>query len=150
MSTRRHFGIVLLLCSMSLSSNYRLLESQHDHNSCPARNKDTIFEEPHLSDQHRNFYNVHEIPRRPLPNPIKNEIKSENWLLRIINIKNVEQKPSQEPENQRMEGFFKRFLNILSSYNHKSEPKLLFILKKNRNPTETHVVKNEPEQYNIM
>ncbi|XP_017120490.1 uncharacterized protein LOC108141557 [Drosophila elegans] len=160
MSTRRHFGIVLLLCSMSLSYNYRLIESHDDPGTCPARNKDPLFEEPHLRDQHRNFYNVHEIPRR-LPNS-NNEIKSENWLLQIINFKAGNQKTSQEvpgsEEINRIKGFARRFLNILGlrpkmeepSYKQNSEPKILFILKKHREAKEQNIVKREPQQYNIM
>ncbi|XP_052835655.1 uncharacterized protein LOC128252183 [Drosophila gunungcola] len=161
MSTRRHFGIALLLCSMSLSYNYRLIDGPDDPGTCPARNKDPLFEEPHLSDQQRNFYNVHEIPRR-LPNSNSNEIKSENWLLRIINFKTGNQKPSQEvpgsDEINRIKGFARRFLNILGlrpkmeepSYKQNSEPKIFFILKKHREPKEQHIFKREPEQYNVM
>jgi len=88
MSTRRHFGIALLLCSMSLGYNYRLIENHEDCKTCPARNKEIPFEEPRLINQQRDFYNVHDIARRHNFNSNENEIKSENWFFRIFNIKN--------------------------------------------------------------
>ncbi|KAH8357097.1 hypothetical protein KR084_001839 [Drosophila pseudotakahashii] len=155
MSTRRHFGIVLILCSMGLSYNYRLIENHEDLKTCPARNKDILFEEPRLNNQPRNFYNVHDINGRQNLNSNKNEIKSENWLLRILHIKSVSQIPSPEvpgtEENKHMDGFAKRFLNFLRmSSKHKNEPKILIILKKNRHTEDHQIVKREPLPYNLM
>ncbi|XP_017076790.2 uncharacterized protein LOC108111747 [Drosophila eugracilis] len=162
MSTHRHFEIVLLLCSMSLSYNYRLIENRNALQTCPARNRDILFEGPHQNDHQRNFYNVHDLSRREQPNSNIKEIKSENWLLRIINIKSINQNPSHEVQgtekNKPVDGFAKRFFNILrmspkkkeSLDLHKNEPKILFVLKKNPYPKEHNIVKREPEHHIFM
>ncbi|XP_017030644.1 uncharacterized protein Sgsf [Drosophila kikkawai] len=155
MSAHHYFGVLVLICSGSLSYSYRLLESQ----TCPAPMKMPQFEEHHLDDQHRNFYNVHEVPRKP-PTQM-NEIKSENWLMRIINIKTIRQNSIEEDprteQKQHMEGWLKRFLNILNSKREdpppkrNDEPKIWFILKKNPYPREEHrIVKRDPLPNSIM
>ncbi|XP_017000369.3 uncharacterized protein Sgsf [Drosophila takahashii] len=161
MSTRRHFGIVLLLCCLSLSYNYRLIENHEELKTCPARNRDLLFNQPHLNNQQRNFYNVHDIPARQQINSNQNEMKSENWLLRIFHIKSVSQNPSHEvpgtDENKHIDGFLKRLFNILRSnkmeeplHKHTNNPKILFIIKKNPHTEDHRIIKPEPLQYNFM
>ncbi|XP_039495491.1 uncharacterized protein LOC120454345 [Drosophila santomea] len=162
MSARRHFGIILVLYCISLSYSYRLLESNEDLKTCPALNKDIIFEEPHLNNNQRELYNVHKIPRRHHFNWNKHEIQPENWLLRIIRIKTIGASPSpkvQEVKDDKpMDGFAQRLFNILRqtlnmeepSYKHKNEQKTMFVFKKNPFPPEHHIVKREPVQYNYM
>ncbi|XP_036673822.3 uncharacterized protein Sgsf [Drosophila suzukii] len=158
MSTRRHFGIALLLCSMSLGYNYRLIENHEDCKTCPARNKGIPFEEPRLNNQQRDFYNVHDIPRRHNFNSNENEIKSENWFFRIFNIRTVNHEIPGNDENKQTDGFAKRLLDFFRSspimgdplQQHKNEPKILFILRKNPHPEEHHIVKRDPIPYNFM
>ncbi|KAH8288889.1 hypothetical protein KR054_011520 [Drosophila jambulina] len=146
MSSYHYIGVLLLIYGGSLGYSYRL-------QTCPAPMKMPLFEEQHLNDQHRNFYNVHEIPRKP-PTHI-NEIKSENWLMRIINIKTIRQNPVQEDpgmeQKQHIDGWLKRFFNILNSkredppIKNNNEPKIIFFLKKNPYHSEEHrVVKRDP------
>ncbi|KAH8361916.1 hypothetical protein KR200_008399 [Drosophila serrata] len=149
MSGHHHyFGVLLLIYGGSFSYSYRLLDSQ----TCAAPMKMPLFEEQHLND-HRNFYNVHQVPRR---NPsIVNEIKSENWLMRIINIKSIRHNPTQEDagmeQKQHIDGWLKRFLNILNSKREEpspkinNEPKILFLLKRNPYHREEHrIIKRDP------
>ncbi|XP_016959741.1 uncharacterized protein LOC108031052 [Drosophila biarmipes] len=158
MSTRRHFGIVLLLCSMSLGYNYRLVENPVNFKTCPARNKEIPFEEPRLNSQPRTFYNVHDIPSRHLINSNENEVKSENWFLRIFNIKTLSREIPGNDENQHADGFAKLLLDFFKPspmmvdplQQHKNQPKILFILKKNPLPEEHHIVKRDPIPYNFM
>ncbi|XP_026839760.1 uncharacterized protein LOC113564865 [Drosophila erecta] len=164
MSARLHFGIILVLYCIRLSYNYRIIEINEDLKTCPALNRDRIFEKPHLNNNQREIYHVHKIPRRHHFNSIKKEIKSENWLLRIFKIKTINDGPSrkvseaQEDKHTSMDGFAKRLFNILRqtpkmedpSHNHKNEHKTLLVLKKNPFSPEHHIVRREPVQYNYM
>ncbi|KAH8265594.1 hypothetical protein KR038_011334 [Drosophila bunnanda] len=151
MSGHHHYlGVLLLIYGGSFSYSYRFLESQ----TCAAPMRVPRFEEQHLNDQHRNyFYNVNEVPKRT-PSVV-NEIKSENWLMRIINIRTIRQNPVQEDpgmeQKQHIDGWFKRFLNILNSKRedpppkNNNEPKILFFVKKNPYHGEDHrIIKRDP------
>ncbi|KAH8242677.1 hypothetical protein KR032_001083 [Drosophila birchii] len=155
MSGHHYFGVALLIYGGSLCYSYRLLEGQ----TCPAPMKVPVFEEQHGNDQNRNFYNVHEIPRKA-PSLV-NEIKSENWLMRIINIKTIRQNPIQEDpgteQKQHIDGWLKRFFNILNSKRedlppkNNNEPKILFLFKKNPYQKEEHrIVKRDPLPNSFM
>jgi len=158
MSARRHSGIILVLCCINLSYSYRIIESNEVPKTCPALNKDIIFEEPHLNNNQREFYDVREIPRRLHFNSNKKEIQSENWLLRIIRIKTINDGPRHKvteiKEDKHMDGFAKRLFNILKKtlkmHKHNNDQKDLFVLKKNHFPPEHHIVKREPVHYNYM
>ncbi|XP_043656239.1 uncharacterized protein LOC122622110 [Drosophila teissieri] len=162
MSARCHFGIILVLYCISLCYSYRVVENDEDLKTCPAINKDIIFEEPHMNNNHREIYNVYKIPRRHHFNSNKHEIQPENWLLRIIRIKTINDGPSpkvpEAKEDKHMDGLAKRLFNILRqtlkmeepSYKHKNEHKSPFLFKENPFPSENHIVKREPLQYNYM
>ncbi|KAH8306447.1 hypothetical protein KR018_011552 [Drosophila ironensis] len=145
MSTRLNFWILFQASlGLSLSYAYRIVESPNNLKTCPAVNYRAPFVELHPEDQHKNFYEVHDPQKND--NIIVKQTKSENWLMRIINIRTVTKKPKPEPAQEVQEkpgdGFLHHLLNILKR-NARSKD----ALQGNNNETKiVFIVKNKPHQ----
>lgn len=159
MSTRFNFLIFLLILGLNVGFTFRLIDGPVYLKTCPA-NGDSHFEELLPNEQQKHFYNVHNIPNNHQPDTIPKEKFTNNWLMRIIKIRTIPEKPKSEDsssgQDNRINGLMQKIFRILhlrpksDNENDNNDRKMFLILRKDPQAIDHHIVKKDPLPYSFM
>lgn len=154
MSTRFNFFIFLVILGLNVGCTFRLIDGPVYLKTCPA-NSDSHLEELLPNEQQKHFYNVHNLPNNPQPQ----EKWTNNWLMKIIKIRTIPEKPkSEDDQENRMNGLMQRIFRILRlrpksenvMENENNDRKMVLILRKDPQAIEHHIVKRDHLPHSYM
>ncbi|KAH8332681.1 hypothetical protein KR074_009139 [Drosophila pseudoananassae] len=162
MSTRFNFLIFLLIFGLKVCFTFRLIEGPVYLKTCPASNRDSQFEDLSPNEQKKHFYNVENLPNDQQPNIIPKEKWTDNWLMRIVKIRTITEKPKTESssgvQDNHMNGLLHRIFRVLHlrpridnlSENDNNERKMVVFLRKDPPAIDHHIVKRDPLPFSYM